>query len=247
MRRGSKRKTRRPGRPAGVFGFTLVEMIIVVAVLMLVSAIAAPQLKILFLRSKVETQLQALTQVFQVARSQAVRSNVSVAVGINFARFDSGAQQFVTLEAHPLDDLPGGFCSTDIRQALAFARININQLPVMGALDTRPWEDTGTGVVGFEPTTDWDPGMVPCWPGNVDGFAVPDYNIAVYMPDGSLSNEGGFRFGDGTNFFELRIAPAATAKIQILKFVPNPNRFGLAEGYYTSRVNDVYVWEWVWE
>ena len=251
MRPGFSRQTSKiPGwrfKSRGGQGFSLIELIVVMALLVMVGAIAAPQLKIVLLRTQLETQLQAFTQVLQIARSQAIRTNEPVVVAVNLAEFDAGAQQFATLEAHPLADLPGAFCSTDIRAPLAFARINIAQFPVVGAKDARAWDNMGSGVDGFNPTTDWDPGDIPCWPGLIDSFPVPDYNIAIYQPDGSLSNEGAFRFGDGLNFFEIRVAPAATAKIRLRKFLINGNAHSLPEGYYPSHVNDIAVWDWVWD
>ncbi len=59
-------------------GFTLVELLVVVAVFAIIATIAAPNLRTLFLENRATTQVNQLVEALNVARSEAVRRNQAV-------------------------------------------------------------------------------------------------------------------------------------------------------------------------
>ena len=262
------RKIERGQRPGGSRtsggGFTLVELLVVLALLIMIGAIGAPVLKEIMLRAKMETFVTGVSQVFHTARSEAVRGNEDVAVVINFAPLDDNnpaVAQFVSVEVYPLadleDDMPAfanTLCSDDA--AVAIARVPIPNfrggedanVHLWGSQDDQPW---GADAVSGFTATAWN--SAPCW--------VPsavDYNAAVYTSEGSLRDEGSFRFGMGPfraggaantdvgrNFLEVRVSPAATGKVRIRKWVPKVDPEDLDADYYVKQqVGGRANWEW---
>ncbi len=67
-----------PGRNAG--GFTLIESLVVIAVLVVITAIAAPNLRTFVVRNKVASMSNELTAALSQARSLAVSKNSCVSL-----------------------------------------------------------------------------------------------------------------------------------------------------------------------
>ena len=80
---------------------------------------------------------------------------------------------------------------------------------------------------------------------DTDGSSRP---VAVLLPDGSIRSEGGFRIADARgNFFEVRIEPRATARIEIRKYYETPPFGGGVSDFYPRGKDSVTgenLWKW---
>ena len=70
-------------RRSDMHGFTLVELIIVLALLAIAAGIAMPNFARLVANNQIETQAQTLNSLFQFARSQAVIRRTSISLSNN--------------------------------------------------------------------------------------------------------------------------------------------------------------------
>lgn len=92
-------------------GFTLLEMMIVVALIAIIATLAVPSLQVFIQRGHVATEARALASFLQEARGQAViLRNNSYAITINTAGVSGGSSQ--------IDDAGGNFASNSDRVAL---------------------------------------------------------------------------------------------------------------------------------
>ncbi|HET9790877.1 MAG TPA: GspH/FimT family pseudopilin [Candidatus Angelobacter sp.] len=71
-------------------GFSLIELLIVLAIILLISAMAIPQIKRVQTRYKLDTSGHAVAGLLQQARLQAVRSNLPT-----YAQFDPGTPNLI--------------------------------------------------------------------------------------------------------------------------------------------------------
>jgi prepilin-type N-terminal cleavage/methylation domain-containing protein len=69
---------------ADIKGVTLIELIIVLTIVAIGAAVAAPNLSGWMARSKLNAEARNLYSVFQLARSEAIKRNQNVVVGIVF-------------------------------------------------------------------------------------------------------------------------------------------------------------------
>ncbi len=215
-------------------GFTLVEGVVMLLVLMVLIALALPNLLYLVRRSRFQAATTETSMLLSRARMEAIKRGVPVVVGIDL----------------------------DQQQLFAFADVNLED-------GSRGSDLLFTAVDGANPgATDYRIGAIPLpegvrfWgpddsepggPDAVDQFTeVPDEdvpNVAVMQTDGSIRDLGafrlGFRTGEGEpgNFFEVRVSPQATARVQIRKYDPDRTPGPDGMNYYT-RDQDGEPWEW---
>jgi prepilin-type N-terminal cleavage/methylation domain-containing protein len=200
--------------PAGACGsergFTLLEMLVVMLILMILAVFGFPALQELFTRSKLQGSAREISIHLGSSRIAAMRLGRNVVVRPVF-----GEQRLVSF----VDDNEN-FKHDTGEQVIASLSV-----PGTGS-------DQGIymrGPNGVAPT-DEDPAEA------IDGFTDiegededdPTLHLAVFEPDGSVRDPGAFRISDAAtppNVFEVRIDPPATARIQILKYV-----FGRADG-----------------
>jgi hypothetical protein len=75
---------------------------------------------------------------------------------------------------------------------------------------------------------------------NPDG----DANVAIFQPDGSIRDIGGFRFGDDAgNFLEVWVAPAATARIEIHKCRACTDATDRTDWYAAGEGGEAWQWK----
>ncbi len=98
-----------PRRPAG--GFTLIELMVTVAVVAIFASLAAPSFRQLIAKQRLRSAASALTESLWLARSEATKRNTASTVGFSFSNVangwsvqDLGASPVVTLSTQ--DPLP---------------------------------------------------------------------------------------------------------------------------------------------
>ena len=213
-------------------GFTLIERLVVMAMLAIVVLIGLPALQQLILRNKVEGFARQTRVNLQVARQEAIRRRVPVVV-----RFDDTTQEiFAFADVAP----PGG-------------RPDFEFDPVAGTPEGRTDYEVGRWPL---PTAASRVASVRfATPGagmeTVVGFTtIDDEQLLVFQPSGAVRNTGAFRFGDfrdpgsfaaGTcgNCFEIRVEPAATARVELLKYHHEDGEF-----YPQGRRGNKALWKW---
>lgn len=198
-------------------GFSLVELLVVMGLILILSVLTFPMIHNMFQRSKLEGIARETSILMRTARLAAVKSG--------------GLENF-----DPTDPARRSW------RALAVVRLDLATQEIVAFVDL----DGAGGAVGesdmiFNPrpgvphkTTDYELGRFKLpygihfespeegTPGvddlteNPGGPSEP--NIAVFRPDGSIDIPGAFRFADERgNFLEVRAAPQATARIELRK------------------------------
>lgn len=172
-------------------GFTLTELLIVIALMFIIAALGIPALMNLAHRTRVEGAAREATMFLQQARMNAAKNNVPVVVGFDFGTYPA-------LEAFTDFD-NNGLLSPDPLVTEARATdfvIATYRLP---------------GQVGYR-----GPGGDNL--GAVTAFSTAGGNpVIVFRPDGSVVAPGDFVVGDVRGNF-LRVALSRTAKTELSKW-----------------------------
>jgi type II secretion system protein H len=175
-------------------GFTLVELLIVLAIAALVLAVGVPNLLEYLARQKLEGPARDLNTLAQRARQESVTRGVPAVL---VAEGDA-VVAFVDLHGASLTAAPDGVYNPLAGEP--FGRTDFE----VGRRDM-PREVTLTG-----------PGSSP---GVVDFTDVDGVPSAIFDPDGSIRDTGSFHLADSRgNFLEVRIAPRATGRVALYKF-----------------------------
>ncbi len=216
-------------------GFTLVEVLVVLALLATVLTLGIPALHNLILRSRTEGFARDLSMTLQRARLESIKKNRPAAVAVDPATNDVVA--FLDADAD-------GKYDPDSGNPPATLDYEIVRLPLPSWVT---WQDPG-GKVGDESIY----GLTKVEIGG------GDHKAAIFRPDGSITDPGNdpdafensvlnafaFRIADARqNYLEVQIAPPATAKIQILKYQDTGSGSEwLSTGDLTNP--DTKRWEW---
>lgn len=177
-----------PGR--GRRGFTLIEMLVVMAIMLTLVALGIPALQLALHESKMRGIVSEVTVLMRLARIDAIKTSGQAVVQIipSTGAGDPGHVQ-------------------------AFSDRNSNATldagePVLASFPL----PTGVTFTDCKALTDKD--SVDAF--SVDPAGGP--NIAIFQRDGSITAIGGFRLGDPYgNDMEVHVEPAATARIQVRK------------------------------
>jgi type II secretion system protein H len=218
-------------------GFTMIEMMVVVALMAIFLVIVIPSIRRAVTQSRLNGSSQELAAVLRQARAEAVRRSVPVVVKVDyendeifsFADINDGdGDPGSNLDYDPIGGAPSGSADYEIQRVRLASFIKF-------------WGPLDSDIEGADA---------------INGFTdVPDEdtNAVVFLPNGSVQNPGGFRIGDGEppddprNFFEIRVAPQASARVQILKY--NPDILANLDGTYyfeagTYTADGEPTWEW---
>ena len=178
-------------------GFTLLEILVVLVVLLIAAAILVPAVQKVLQRGKVEGFVRETGVSMQRVRSEAIKHGAPGIVEIDPAAAE--VLLYIDIEGDgQFSPAPGANPGTT---DVLVSRYVLPPAIVLASPDGQP------PVVGFS-----DSGGL--------------LNHAVFLPDGSIEETGAFRFSDGNrNFFELAVEPRATARIQIRKWHEGQERF----------------------
>lgn len=92
-------------------GFTLIELMVTIAVLAIIAAMAAPSFGTMLNKRKLEVELKDLTQVLSLARSQAVLLRTNTTVGLNSSLPSTQISFFWAPQSNGIKilNIPGGY------------------------------------------------------------------------------------------------------------------------------------------
>lgn len=181
-----------PSRAAA--GFTLVELLVVLAIATLIVTLSVPNLLGLLARQRLEGQARDLAALAHRARHEALVRGVPTVV----EQEGDGFVAFVDLHGAALTDTPDGLYNPVVSAPLQGSDFRIGERRLHDRLQLagpsgQPGIE-GLSVVGGEPK-------------------------AIFDPDGSIRATGSVRLADDRgNFLELRIEPRATGRIALYKW-----------------------------
>lgn len=179
--------------PRRADGFTIIELAVVLALMMIIAMMGAPALLNLATRTRMEGTARETTMMVQRARMEAVRSNRSAVVEFDFSAphkiwafldFDGDGEYAPT---------PGGDPRRDDYVILQ------HPLPTRAALWGQPDSAPGgdNAILGFS---------------EIDGVEK-----LIVQPDGSLAAAGSISIGDAKENF-MRVDVSRTAKTELFKW-----------------------------
>ncbi len=179
-------------------GFTLVELLVTIAMLSILALLSYPSLQRMILRSKLQGTTTEVAIMMQRMRFEAIRRGAPAVV-----------------EYDPVDNLIRAYI--DLNDAGGNPASDLIYNPQLSGGPANPTDDLlgrislATGIELRAP-----PPQLP-----IDALttAPGPGNVAVFDPDGSARDLGAFRFADiRDNYLEVRIEPAATARVQQRKW-----------------------------
>lgn len=198
-------------------GFTVIEMIVIVAVIGIMATIGIPNLLRVIHRAKIEGIARETSTLMQRARSESVRQNVPTVVRFDLTRNEVVA--FADVDGVAVATPPDMFYNPVAGQPHRTTDYEIGRYQLPGNVLFQEPPAAGDG-----PVKDFSPNGTE--------------RVAIFDPSGSIRDTGAVRFGDlRGNFLEIRVEPAATARVQMRKWDPDLN------DWQTRNQNDK---PWVW-
>lgn len=202
-------------------GFTLFELLVVIALISIMATMATPNFLRLIQRSKLTGIAQETSLLMRMARDYAIRYNTEtvVRIDVNTNEVIAFVEVDGVLPGDPGDRIFNPIAGSPHRSTdWELARY---QLPSRVTFDA--------------PAADpLDQGGLPIW-------KFTDVNgefVAVFQPNGSADRRGAIRFADPYgNFLQVRVEPAATGRVRIEKFHDADVRW-----YFRNENNK--PWEW---
>jgi prepilin-type N-terminal cleavage/methylation domain-containing protein len=208
-------------------GFSLVELVVVLAFLGILAGLGLPALSSFIHRSKIEGLSTQSGMLIRQARMEAMKRGVRTVV-----RIDVATRELIAF--------------ADVQGALATDPSDGVFNPIVGLIHRDTDYEIGrfqlpSGVSFASPT---DSGV-----DSVDGFVnpgnpdPPDLQ-AIFLTDGSVLDAGAFRLADErNNYLELRVSPQASGRVQVRKhdqLLP-PNHDGT---HWYARGEGGSPWQW---
>lgn len=207
-----------PGRGArGEAGFSLIELIVALALGIFLLVLVFPALAKYTHRASLETVARQTESLMQLARREAIKSNVNANVVFDY----------------------------DANQVYAYADANANNVEDTGdkELGRFPLPKQVAFWAGEDAAAKGTNALINFGSGNVCTPTCPNGGIAAFLPTGAAARTGAVRFGDGKNssgkgnFLEVRIGIAATGKLDLRKWDP-------ATSTYLLRDEGGTPWTW---
>jgi len=254
-------------------GFTLLEIMVVMAIILIMAILVIPEFRHLLRRFKLDGAVQGMAQVVAQARAEAIRRGVPVVVRADVV--DNVLVAYADVNASVPQK---GSSPPDYVHALLFdPNDEIPDMDPVPAVTELPRGATDYEVARYRlPGGNLDETAVRFWGAeddaaggaNVTSGLTPDpggaNQVAVFLANGSIRDVGGFRIAMGAardagvtadtdiyrNFFEISIDPQATAKVNVRKWVPKSHLtdigLGTADSAYLERFKYKGKWTWKW-
>lgn len=200
-------------------GFTAIEILVVVAILGILLTAGIPMFTSIIQRTKMVGLINNTSAMFRFARSEAIKKNMRTVVRYDFAA--RRVEVFADLNGTLIDDPPDGVYNPVAGEPNGTTDYRLGSFGLPAAIQVEAPEP-------LEP---------------IDGFTVVssggvNERVAIFAPDGSIDQVGALRLTDSRgNFFEIRVAPQATARVQVLKWD------GDGEEWW-EKGEDGNEWEW---
>ena len=190
-------------------GFTLVELVIVVAIVLFIMAIGYPLLHNLIIRGKLEGAVCEIAMLLQQAKLEAIKRSVPTVI-----RVDTAGREiisFADVNGPSLTDPPDG-----IYNPVAGQPEHGTDYPIRPALKLAKGTDFQAPLA--EPV--------------VEGFTtVGSEQVAIFQSDSSMQDDNAIRIANGrSNFLEVRVAPKATARVELRKWNGSAFQAAFGEG-----------------
>lgn len=208
-------------------GFTLVEILVIITIIMMFALVGYPAFNNWIDQARITAVVRSAASKMQLARQEAIKMNAQVVVQPDFDLNE--LLVFVNVDGDPGFDF-----NPDPNAALKTVDYQLARLEL--PLD-----------YGFTFRSPADKG--PKGKTVIEGLTVTNaaVNAVVFVPHGSVLDTGSIRIADDRdNFFELRIEPRATARVQVLKYHPDPP-WGDPAGFFPRGPHpDTADPMWVW-
>lgn len=206
-------------------GFTLIELMVVLALILLFTAVGFPAFSRIIDQRRLTGSVQEASVVLARARAEAVQRNVPVVAEPDFdkreIRIWADVDNNLVYEPDP-----------DATPRTVDYFVTRVQLPTESAVHY--WGPDDSDPYGSDA---------------IDGLTEIDdaENSYVFDPDGSIRDVGGLRIGDDRgNYFELRAAPKSTGRVQVLKYNAEPAWGDDDPGFYPAGNATSGEPLWVW-
>lgn len=205
--------------PARSAGFTLLELLVVLAILSLAMLLGIPALQNMIVRSRSEGFAREASVLMQRTRLEAIKMSRGGVVHLDPANRRITA--FIDADRDFTFNPDPGAPSRTTDYVLG-------RIPLPANVEFRdpPGNLGEASIDGFTPVT-------------VGGVVA---SSAYFQPDGSVAAAGAFRLCDvRENCLEIRVSPPATGRIEILKYLADDAKFH-ASGDPTAA--DYKPWKW---
>lgn len=210
-------------------GFTFIEMMVVMIIMMVIAFIGIPNLLEFIARSKVLTSAAQMQTLLRVARMTSIKTGKTVVVK--------------ALQASTAEGAAG--------EIFAFTDSNTNTVYDAPLASESRLDRDGNKLPG---SLILPKGLAFAGPGGAaaafSGFpteASGKTGIIRFFPSGAAESVGAIRIRDNrSNILELRIDQTATARMTLRKFVGDPNGSDNVNNYYVQGgVPSTGAWSWL--
>ncbi len=210
-------------------GFTLLEILIVLAVLGIAAVLVVPNLLEELQKQRKRSFLGEANTFVLKAKQESARRGVPVVVALDLAN----DQLFAFANVDGDADLAYAPDNSEVSRTVDYEVARLG-LPPSGT----------TFLLDFWAAADGSPRGTAMTEGmTLNGAGDP---VFVFERDGSVRDVGAVRLGDlRENYFELRVAPAATARVQVLKYNPTTDFDGpgyLPQGFDEATGKNYWKW-----
>jgi prepilin-type N-terminal cleavage/methylation domain-containing protein len=200
-----------PQSGRGPRGFTLIEMLAVLAIMLILLLFAVPVLQTTMRQSKLRGITSQTTTLMRQARLEAIRRS---------------CQSIVRIVENPPQ--MEGFSDCDKNGIADVDKPALGSYPLpTGVRFLAPPDLKGKASVA-----ELSPNPIP-----------GEANVAIFQPDGSIDQRGGFRFADDRgNFLEVWVEPKATARVEIHKCRLCTDAGDRADWYAAGAGGEAWTW-----